>query len=189
MNKEDFYAIVFKSGQFEIRKNTDEFKLIPDQAIECFLFARYDNTFKGPSNTTNWFQFYFVDKSGNPTTYRVGDFEISYLGVDTGCTNFFGRRVTIHNIVSDNYYEFKSTCPYRRFIPDEIKPLLEKLNGCANEDEMAGILKSHVPYQDLQYRYNDLQRSYDNLKEEAEKLKSDISKLESTLSKIKTILE
>ena len=188
MNEKDYYVIVFKSGQVQTRKNTDEFKLIPKQSVECFLFARYDHTFRGPSNTTDWFQFYFVDTEGNPATYTLGRFEVTYLGLDDGCTNFFGRAVTIHDTSSDKYYEYKSTCR-NCFIPEEIKPLLEKLNGCNDEEEIINTLGLHKPYQDLQYLYDSLQESYNQLKKDHDELKTRFIQLETALSEIRVALD
>lgn len=188
MNKKDFYAIVFKSGQFVTRCNTDEFKQIPLDTVECFLYARYDNTFTGTSNITDWYQFYFVNNNGQPTSYRVGDFEVSYLGTDNGYTNFFGRDVTIRDCRTDHYYEYKSMCRYNRFIPDEIKPLLEKLNHCENEDEISQLLKVHTSYEKLEYKFRSLTNSYNSLKEENEKMKIEIEKLNSVMCGIRKAL-
>lgn len=171
------------------RKNVDEFKLLPPHTIECFLYARYDNTFTGPSNITDWFQFYFVDKGGQPTTYRIGKYEVIYLGTDNGCTNFFGRDVTIRDCTTEKYYEYRSKCWYNCFIQDELKPLLEKLNRCQTEEEIIQCLKTHIPYNMLERKFLALENACNSMKKESEVLKNKINTLTSVISDIRRSLE
>ena len=102
----DFYAIVVKSGQFYKCARNDDFCNCPSDAVECYLFAKYTHTFKGPSNWTDWYHITIVDKKGNPSTYRIGNFEAILIGEDIGYTNFFGRDITIHDISSGKYYKY-----------------------------------------------------------------------------------
>lgn len=177
MAENDFYAIVLKSGKFSKCKRLEEFKLIQENALECFLYARYDHTFKGPSNTTHWYQFFFVDREGNPTTYKIGNFEVSALGLDNGCTNFFGRDVTIHDCLMDKYYKYQSRCWYENFIHHEIKPLLERLNKCSNEEDIVKELNTMLSYDTLQNKVCSLLNSYDDLKKKYDLIKEKINEL------------
>lgn len=189
MEENDFYAIVLKSGQFSKCKRLEEFKLSPESLVECFLYARYDHTFHGPSNTTSWYQFFFVDREGNPTTYRIGNFEVSYLGLDNGYTNFFGRSITIHDCSTDKYYECQSNCWYYDFIHHEIKPLLERLNKCSDEDDIVKELDTVLSYDALQDKVNSLQTSYDDLKEKYDLMKTKVNELLNSFETIKELFD
>lgn len=162
--EQDFYAMVLKSGQFAKCTDVSEFELLPESAVECYLFAKYDRTFTGQTNVTDWFHFYFVDRSGSQTTYRIGHFEVSFMGVDDGCTNFFGRCITIRDCDTDKYYEYKSNVWYHRFIPEEIKPLLIRLNDAPDEEAIIEVLDTHESNDCLMRKCNNLQLSYDALK-------------------------
>lgn len=185
MEKKDFYAAVLKSGQFCKCKTIEEFKWFPESTVECILLARYDHTFTGPSNITDWYQFHFVDREGNPTTYRVGGFEVFYLGRDDGCTNFFGRKVSIRDCSSDKFYKYTSRVWYDTFITDEIKPLLERLNRCSGEEEIVKELKTVLSYSSLQDKMDSLQISYDELRGKYELLKKKLIELSVVFDAIK----
>ena len=183
----DFYAMVLKSGQFSKCADVSEFNRLPESVVECYLFARYDHTFTGTSNITDWYQFYFVDRSGSPSTYRVGHFEVTFVGVDNGYTNFFGRNITIRDCNTDKYYEYKSTVWYNSFIPKEIKPLLTKLNDATDEEDIIKVLDTHVSYDSLMTKYNHLKQSYNALKDKYDLLKSKVDTLINNISELQIL--
>lgn len=187
MDNKSFYAVVLKSGQFVTRKSLEELAHISSGLIECVLFARYDNTFHGPSNITDWYQFSFINDAGDPIPYRIGNFEIVYVDKDDGCTNFFGRRVSIHDVLRDKYYEYTSKVWYDRFVIEEIKPLLERLNKC-EENEIPKILKTHPSYAQLEWKIKNLEASISSLEKENEVIRNNNTELLSVLDEIKSLL-
>ena len=189
MNDKDLYIAILKSGQVVKCKGVTELSAMADQMVECFLYARYDHTFNGPSNTTDWYQFSFIDRNGQPTAYKVGDFKIAYIGKDSGFTNFFGREVTVHNCRTDKYYKLTSKLMwYNDFIHNELKPLLEKLNLCVDDSQIQSLINSHLTYFELENRFKSLQSSYDSLKEEVAAQKQTIEDQQAVLSEISKIM-
>ena len=169
----DFYCIILKSGMMVRCKSVDDFQQYEDEIVECFLWAKYAYTFNGPVNTTEWFHFHIVDRHGNNTTYKSGRFEVVAFEKDSGCTNFFGRGVTIRDMISDAYYHFVSRLWYNKFIPDEIIPLLGKLNQCDSTDEFQDILKKYSAVEHFQL----LKEELSMCKKERDKYKSQIDEI------------
>ena len=124
---------ILKSGTAVKKNKLADIINIP--SLEYILEAKYRYTFKGPSNTTHWFQYTIINKEGNPIPLKVGDFEIIYIDEDSGCTNFFGRDVQVHDIKRDTYYTYKSMCWAPRFIKEELIPLLQNLNEYGSWEE------------------------------------------------------
>lgn len=179
MDSKDFYCIILKSGMMIRCKSTNEFQQYEDDAIECFLWAKYAYTFNGPVNTTEWFHFYIVDRNGSNATYKRGYFEVVAFEQDSGCTNFFGRGVTIRDMRSEMSYHFVSKLWYSKFISDEIIPLLDRLNECNSSDEYQEILKKYSAVEHVQLLKEELricQKERDEYKNQINEIKRIIVK-------------
>lgn len=184
MDFSDFYACVLESGQFIRCNDVETFKRIPRQSVTCFLHARYDHYCEtGAHYKTPYYQFTFVDENGSPILFRIGDFEIIYIDTDWGFSRNFNvkRDLTIRDCRSGKHYEYRSTEIYTKFIPDELIPLLRKLNQCDGEDEIRTVLKSHLTYQDLQRAYDMLADKMERIQEQMNRLSSLISAIQSTI--------
>lgn len=165
-NNKDFYVAVLKSGQHTRYGTFDLLGRVPKALVECYLKAEYRSTYKGPVNITDWYQYFFIDAENNVIPYRIGEWEVSYIGPDNGCTNFFGRDMTLHNRKNDRYYPYKSKVDYVNFVMDEINPLLNKLNGCNSEDEIIHEIQCHADYNTLETRYKSALRQLEIYREQ-----------------------
>ena len=165
-NNKDFYIAVLKSGQIRRYGSIELLKSEPQESIECYLKAEYRYTYKGPVNITDWYQYSFISANGDVKPYVIGNWEVSNIGVDNGCTNFFGREITLHNKLTDKYYPYKSTVDYAYFVMTEIKPLLEKLNRLDSEHDIINEIKCHMDYFTLEAKYKDAQCQIHKYKEQ-----------------------
>lgn len=143
-NNKDFYIAVLKSGQIRRYRSMELLKSEPQESIECFLKAEYRYTYTGPVNITDWHQYSFINAEGDLKPYAIGNWEVSNIGIDNGCTNFFGREITLHNKLTDKYYPYKSMIDYEGFVMMEIKPLLEKLNRMESESDIINEIMLHL---------------------------------------------
>ena len=164
MNKEkNHYVVVLKSATTSKYKSLEEIQRIDKKVIECVFYAIFDNTFKGTSNITDWYRYELIDSDGAPSSYKVGNFEIKHIDTDSGCTNFFGRRLSIFNHKNQQYYSYISeTFLLCLFMYEEIIPLFNKLNE--NSENADDILKHF--------------KSYSKLEEENCKLRSTIANIQ-----------
>lgn len=179
MDPKNFYCVILKSGMLIKCKSISEFHQYRDDTIECFLCAKYAYTFSGTSNTTDWFHFHIIDRNGCSATYKRGHFEVVAFDQDSGCTNFFGRGVTIRDMRSDMSYHFVSRLWYNTFIPDEIIPLLDRLNECNSNDEYQEILKKYSAVDHIQLLKEELricQQELDKYKRQIDEIKRIIVK-------------
>lgn len=163
---------------------TDEFNRYESDTVECYLYAKYKRTFTGPSNTTDWFQFNFIDKDGVYTTFRIGHYAIVAVGDDHGYTNFFGRDITIRDTSTGRCFHFKSKKWWNVFIQDEIIPLLNELNKCKSDDELDKVLTrfsavSHV--QLLEEKLRICRLECEQYKEQLNKIKSIVTAEDNSL--------
>lgn len=124
---------ILKSGMYVKKRYLSEIVNIP--SLEYILKAEWRHRFIGPRNITDWFQYTIINKEGNPMPLKVGNFEVIYIDEDNGCTNFFGRKVQIHDIKRDTYYTYNSMKYWYEFIKEELIPLLEKLNEYGSWEE------------------------------------------------------
>lgn len=125
-SEKDLYYGILINGEAVKRSSISELQSIPH--IEYYVFAKYENTYKGPTNTTKWYHYIPIDRHGNPMTIRIGDFEVSIIDKDNGFTNFFGRKVQIYDIRKCKLYPYLSMHYGVTFISKELTPLLNKLN-------------------------------------------------------------
>jgi len=123
--KDWFYGILI-NGEMIKRSAISELQNIPH--IVYYVLAKYNYTYRGPSNTTRWYHYIPIDKNGNPLTIRIGNFEVAIIDKDDGKTNFFGRKVQIYDIRKDKLYPYLSMHYGVTFISQELVPLLNKLN-------------------------------------------------------------
>lgn len=172
----DFYITVLKSGQIRRYGSLELLNTEPQESVECYLKAEYRYTYKGPVNITDWYQYSFIGANGDMEPYTVSDWEISNIGVDNGCTNFFGRDITCHNKLTNKYYPYKSRVSYANFVMEEIKPLLEKLNKCHSEYDVIEVLKCHMDYATLETEYKEAQRQIQKYKEQMSAIKEILEK-------------
>lgn len=152
-NNKDFYIAVIKSGQILRYSSVELLDTEPKETVECYLKAEYRYTYEGPVNITDWYQYSFINVNGDSTPYTIGNWEISNIGVDNGCTNFFGRDITLHNKLTDKYYKYKSKISYANFVMEEIKPLMEKLNRMDSESDIVNEIQCHMDYATLEAKY------------------------------------
>lgn len=99
------------------------------------------------------------------------------MGIDNGCTNFFGREITLHNKLTDKYYPYKSMIDYEGFVMMEIKPLLEKLNRMESESDIINEIKCHMDYATLEAKYKTVLTQIDKYKEQLSEIKKLIEKM------------
>lgn len=159
-----FYGILSKGEVIQ----RDSLEALRDfDGIKYYLYARYDNTYKGPVNTTKWYQYKPIDENGNPVNLKVGDFEVKSIGTDSGCTNFFGRNIEIFDIRKKALYNYTSLHYGVDFLFYELIPLLEKINDLGSwEAYLLGqnFLKLKADYEELEQKYNQLETAHAELK-------------------------
>ena len=173
----DFYITVLKSGQILRYGSLELLKTEPQDSVECYLKAEYQYTYNGPVNITDWHRYSFINVDGDFVPYTVGDWEILYIGVDNGCTNFFGRDITLHNKLTDKYYKYRSKINYANFVMEEIKPLMEKLNRMDSESDVISEIKCHMDYASLEAKYKTVLTQIDKYKEQLSEIKKIIEKM------------
>lgn len=147
----DFYYIVFKDGTVNKCNSLSDFKQYPAHSVECYLYAQYAYTYTGPINVTDWFHFHFIDAEGEYVSYQRGNFAITAIGKDNGCTNFFGRQISIYDMNADKHYVFLSKSHHSVFVTKEIIPLLDKLNDCCSEDMIYDTLDKYSVVETYQF--------------------------------------
>jgi hypothetical protein len=171
-DSKDFLLIVLKSGQEHRLSDFNDVDYYPQSVVECILLAEYSHTYKGPVNVTDWYKYRIVNRDLTCATYKIDNFEIILFDTDNGCTNFFGRQVTIHDCRNSNYYSYKSLCE-SNFITDELKPLLLELNDLSTDEAIRGRLSSNLtPFQSLQKENEDLRSNIDKYKALLENIKN-----------------
>lgn len=124
-SKDKFHAIM-QNGTIVSKDRMQSIFDVP--RAEYYLHAVYEYTFKTSANTTDWYRFQFIDNSGNPITFRQGDFEVNYIDTDRGYTNFFGREIQIYDTRKNQLYTFTSKARGAKFVKEELIPLINELN-------------------------------------------------------------
>ena len=151
---DNFYLVYLHGGQLIIANSLEDIKrLAPDAtAIECIMFAAK----KKPNSW--WYRLGFVDTEGKPVTfgYYLNGWKVSAIDREVdidGYTNEFKGRITLTNGGIYRNYILKDGSPY--FIFNELKPMIERLDKCDTDDEIADILGKPQPTIDELQREND----------------------------------
>ena len=149
METRDFYAVVLTSGNFIKVHSLNSLLRYDSNDVECYLQAEYVTTYKTPRNSTDWYRFSFIDRSGNPVSLRRGNFEVLSLSHDEGCSNFFYRIVYIKDVRTGRCFNMKSRSWFNTFIHHDIIPMLDQLNKCTSDDEIAKLVDDFETYEEL----------------------------------------
>lgn len=175
----DVFLAFLESGKIIRKKTLEEINRV--LYVKYRIFKKYSHTYKSNSgNETNWYCYTIIDENGLPTILKIGNFEITHIDNDRGCTNFFGRNVEIRDSLRNKSYSYESLQNNDLFLIEELVPLLEKLNrlGCWETYELSLNLEEiNVSYKNLEDRYNKLYEEYEELKQTHKKLKSEINKI------------
>lgn len=173
------FAAVFNDGSFVEKNNFEEISNLTSAFffLKIEFFKEHTTSF---GNTYYYFWFKPIDKDGQPTTIRIGNFEIIDIKPEDGSYYEKGIAMKILDVKENTVHEFKTDKNGLSRFREEIFPVLLKLNELGSWSNYLSFQKG----QQAELKNEELMQKIENLNQIIEKLSAENKELKSKIEKI-----